>query len=144
MEGDQILLDPLLQGFILFQRFLGAPVALHVVPDKFIGVQVRRVGRQEVQFQTPAHFGDVGLDQVGLVRGMTVHHRHHLVLRTLHEVAQEQPETFRIELARIGRGPKGSAGGDRADGVDALALPGASYHRGAAFESLALHSHPEQ
>ena len=133
MERDQILLYSFPQGLVFLQRLLGHPVVLHVIPDKFIGIQVRRVGRQKMQFQPSGEFHDVLFDEVGLVRRMSVHHQQDFISPSPHEIPEKLDKALRVELARVSGGPKAPAGGDRADDIDALSLPGALHHGRRAF-----------
>src|ERR1035441_1729862 len=70
------------------------------------------------------------------MRRMAIHDQQNFMPPAFHEILQKHDKAFRIELTRIGGGPKGSAGGDSADDIDALSLPGALDHRSRAFQSI--------
>jgi len=44
MDVTQIFPDPITQGFVPVQRAFGNTGTFHVAPDKFVGIEIRRIG----------------------------------------------------------------------------------------------------
>ncbi len=77
LNTRQIRLDTASERFVSPQRGLAYALALEVVPDELVGVQLGRVARQEVQLQATGEALDVLRDRVGNVRGMAIEDEEH-------------------------------------------------------------------
>src|ERR1700751_799673 len=109
------------------------PVVLHIVPDPFIGVKIRRVRRQEKYAQTP-----VGLllhelaDLLGLVHRMAVHDEEDLPRNTVQQRLQEIDELPRVHLSLLNPETQLTARGNRRYHVHRLPLASRDDDRGLA------------
>ena len=72
LNARQVRLDAAAERFVSPQRGLAHALALEVVPDEFVGVQLGRVARQEMQFEATRETLDVLRDHLGDVRGVAV------------------------------------------------------------------------
>src|SRR5260370_4757050 len=111
------------ERFVLPQWGLDDALALEVVPDELVGVQLGCVARQEMQFEAPREALDVLRNLLGDVRGVAVEDEKHGALSTAHEVRQQLDEPRAIEPLGVELIPEGAARVDGGDGAHALAPP---------------------
>jgi hypothetical protein len=64
----EILLDAVLELFVLLERLLGDAVLAQVVPNELIGVEIRCIARQEVQLEPTLERLHIGGDNLGAMR----------------------------------------------------------------------------
>src|SRR5437899_3424073 len=120
LNARQVRLDAAAERFVSPQRGLAHALALEVVPDEFVGVQLGRVARQEMQFEATRETLDVLRDHLGDVRGVAVEDEEHGALATAHEVRQQLDEPRGIEPLGVKLIPECAAGVDGGDGAHAL------------------------
>jgi hypothetical protein len=72
----------------LLQRCLADALALQVVPDKLVGVQLGRVARQKVQLKAPLETLDILRHGLGDVRRVAVEDEVHPAGPPPHEVGE--------------------------------------------------------
>ena len=53
LDGGQVGLNATAKRFVFAQRFLADALALEVIPDELIRVQLGRIAWQEMQLQAP-------------------------------------------------------------------------------------------
>src|SRR6266849_3530712 len=78
----EVRLDAAAERFVLPQRGLADALALEVIPDELVGVQLGRVARQEMQFEASREALDVLRNHLGDVRGVAVEDEKHGALST--------------------------------------------------------------
>jgi hypothetical protein len=115
MNLRQVRLHAAAEGFVLPQRGLADALALEVIPDELVGVQLGRVARQEMQFEAPREALDVLRDDFGNMRGVAVEDQEHGALPTAHEVRQQFDEPQGVEPLRVDLVPECSSGVDGGD-----------------------------
>src|SRR5258705_13551727 len=114
-DGGQVGLNATAKRFVSAQWGLADALALEVVPDELVGVQLGRIARQEMQFQSPGQLLDVLGDHLSDVGGMAIEDQEHGALAATHEVPEQRDEPGGIEPLRIDLVPESSA---RVDGAD--------------------------
>src|SRR5712692_812492 len=97
LNGRQVRLDATAERFVAPQRRLADALPLEMVPDELVGVQLGRIARQEMQFQTPGQSLDVLRDHLGDMRRVAVEDEEHGVLAAAHEMRQQLDEPSGIE-----------------------------------------------
>lgn len=115
--------------------------SLDVTPDQFIGIQVGRIARQEVQRQAPFGGGDIVAHLEGFVSRQAVQHQVNGLPASLHHLAQQIDEHVGMERAGVGAEPEPAPGIDRRRRTDRLALARTLDHRRLAAQppGLAMH-----
>src|SRR5947207_14003641 len=101
LNGRQVRLDATAERFVTPQRRLADALSLEMVPDELVGVQLGRIARQEMQFQTPGQSLDVLGDPLGDVCGVAVENEEHAARAAAHEVPQQLDEPCGIEPLRV-------------------------------------------
>src|SRR2546425_4932360 len=120
LNGGQVRLHAAAKRFVLPQRGLADALALEMIPDELIGVQLGRVARQEMQLEATSEPLDVLRDHVGDVGGVAVEDEEHRTPPTAHEVRQQFDEARSVEPLGVDLVPEGAAGVDRGDRTHAL------------------------
>ena len=124
-----------LQPLSRFQRRARHSRAFGIAPDQLIGIEVRRITRQEMQRELAFQAGHVVLDHRILVRGQAIENQAHGLFAPVHHFLQQLDEHFTRQGALVNGKPERAFGADGRRGADALALPGAlndrrlSFHR---------------
>ena len=77
LNGCQVGLDATVERFVSPQWRLPDPLPLEMVPDELVGVQLGRIARQEMQFQSPGQLLDVLGDHLGDMGGVAVEDEEH-------------------------------------------------------------------
>src|SRR5580700_7615971 len=78
------------------------PVILHVVPDPFIGIKIRRIRRQEENTQAPVSFLLHELaDLLGLVHRVAVHDEENLPRNTVQQRLQKIDKLHCVHLSFV-------------------------------------------
>src|SRR5713101_8684121 len=117
----EVRLDAAAERFVLPQRRLADALALEVIPDELVGVQLGRVARQKMQLEATRETLDVLRDHRGDVRGVAVEDEEHGALPPAHEVRQQLDEPRGVEPLRVDLVPEGAAGVDGGDRAHTLA-----------------------
>ena len=103
------------------QGLLADALALEVIPDELVGIELGGVAGQEVQLQSAFQALDVLSDDLRYVGGVAVENKKDLASSAPHEVAQQFDEARRVEPLGVDLVPERTARIDGGDCVDALA-----------------------
>src|SRR5258708_2120080 len=107
-----------------------------MLPDELIGVEVRRVGWQEMQFQLPLGALDVFLHDASPVAGMAIDHQIDISTASLAELLEKFDKAACVEHPRIGLAPESTLRIKGTDRIDLLSLPGGLDHGRLPLESI--------
>src|SRR5713226_2763432 len=89
LNRRQVRLDSAVERFISAQRGLADALALEVIPDELVRVQLGRIAGQKMQLQAPSETLDILRHHLGNVRGVAVEDEKHGDLTMAHEVRQQ-------------------------------------------------------
>jgi len=71
-DGGKILLNAVSQRFILSQRCFGGAMMAKIIPNKFIRIQIRRIARKKMKFQSAFKRLYISGNKPCLTNGQTV------------------------------------------------------------------------
>src|SRR5678809_1212384 len=91
-DGGQVGLNATAKRFVSAQRLFADALALEVVPDELIGVQLGRIAWQEMQLQAPLETLNILRHGLGDVCGVAVKDQEHRTLAAAHEVLEQLQE----------------------------------------------------